>query len=257
MSWIDLHCHLPMLEADITETLKIAKENDVERLVTIGTCPEDHPKVLDFALKYHPIVHCTLGVHPHEAKTYSDDVEAFIRENVTKKEVIAVAEIGLDYFYEHSPKDIQKNVFRRQLQLAQDLQLPVQIHTRDAEKDTVDILKEFGGQIKGNIHCFTGSPWLAENALNLGLNISLSGIVTFKNAEDLRETAKAVPLDRMHVETDSPFLTPVPLRGQKNTPGYVRHVGEFMASFLGIDLLEFQKQMKENALNTFTKIEWQ
>jgi TatD DNase family protein len=256
MAWIDMHCHFPMLELTSDEIIAQAKSEGVERMITIGTEPGDHETVFEVAKKHFPIVACTLGVHPHEAKLYNDEVKKYLYQRATDPVVVAIGEIGLDYFYNKSEHDIQRQAFISQLEIAQDLNLPVQIHTRDAEEDTVEILKRFGGKIRGTIHCFTGTENLADECLKLGLDISFSGIVTFKNAQDLKSVAAKVPLDRMHVETDAPFLTPVPFRGKKNTPAFVRHTGEFVANLRTMLVEDFQKQMKINALRTFPKLSW-
>lgn len=168
--------------------------------------------------------------------------------------MIAVGEIGLDYYYNLSEVAAQKEAFRRQLEIAVEHKMPVQIHTREAEQDTVEILNDFRGKVTGLIHCFTSSQWLAERCLDLGYNISFSGVVTFKNAESLRETCKLVPLNRMHVETDSPFLSPVPVRGQKNTPAHVVHTAELVAKLKGVSLEQLSQITNENARQLFPKI---
>jgi len=254
--WIDVHCHLNFLEIPADQAVEQAKKAGVERIVTIGTCPDDHPVVLDLIQKFPNEVYGTLGVHPHDAKLYNDGVEAFLKQNLQHPQVVAVGEIGLDYYYENSPQDVQKEAFRRQLQLALDHDLPVEIHTRDAEEDTIQILKEFGGKIKGLVHCFTGTQWLANEALALGLNISISGVVTFKKADELREVCRNLPLDRMHVETDAPFLAPVPKRGSKNLPEYVVHTAEFVAQLKNISIDELADVTKKNALQIFPKLVW-
>lgn len=256
MSWIDVHAHLDMLEDTPEECLKKAKAAGVEKIVTIGTEPSDHNVVLEISRRLYPDVYCTLGVHPHHGVTWKPEIGDFIRKHAVEKEVIAVGEIGLDYYYNQSPVNDQKEAFASQLELAAELGLAVEIHTRDAEADTIDILKNFKGRVKGMIHCFTGTEWLARQALDLGLNISFSGVVTFKNADSLRETVKIVPLDRLHVETDSPFLAPVPQRGQKNTPAFVIHTAEKVAQLKEIDLDLLAAQTKENARYLFPKIIW-
>ncbi|RYZ80265.1 MAG: TatD family deoxyribonuclease, partial [Proteobacteria bacterium] len=223
LEWMDMHAHLNMLEEGPEEALKQARAVGVVKVATIGTEPQDLPLVLALAEKHYPDVFCTLGIHPHEGQIYTPEIGQFIEENVAKPWVIGIGEIGLDYYYEHSPHEEQKAAFRAQLEIAARTQMPVQIHTRDADADTVMILKEFAGRVRGIIHCFTGTPWLAEESLALGFNISISGVVTFKSAESLREIVKSLPLDRIHVETDSPFLAPIPMRGRKNTPAYVLH----------------------------------
>lgn len=254
ISWIDVHTHFNMLTTEPKETLRLAREAGVERMITIGTGPEDFDKVLSIARSYQPHVYGTLGVHPHEASSLSESVYQFLDENLSAPEVVALGEIGLDYYYKHSPIDTQKEAFRRQLQLSIDHGLPIEVHTRDAEEDTISILNEFKGQVKGLIHCFTGTQLLADAALQLGMNISISGVVTFKNAEALRKVVKSLPLDRIHVETDAPFLTPVPFRGKENTPAYVVHTGRFVAELLGVTEQELAAKTCENALKMFPKL---
>lgn len=254
--WIDLHCHLDKLQKPVDQTIVEAQALGVEKIVTIGTEPADLPVVLSIAERFYPTVFCTLGIHPHEGGLYTAEAEKFIREHLNRPEVIAVGEIGLDYYYQHSTPEAQQTAFRAQLEIAKEFQMPIEIHTRDAEEDTIAILKEYKGQVTGIIHCFTGTSWLAKEALDLGYNISISGVVTFKNAESLRETVRMIPLDRLHVETDAPFLAPVPKRGQENIPGFVIHTGEFVAKLKQVELFDFQQQMKKNALQMFPKIKW-
>lgn len=254
--FIDVHAHLDMLEDGPAETLQKAKEAGVSKIVTIGTEPSDHEFVLRTAKQFYPDIYCTLGVHPHQGMLWKDEVGDWIEKHLPEKEVIAVGEIGLDYHYNQSPVDEQRKAFRKQLEIAARHKMPVQIHTRDADKDTFEILMDFKGQVGGLIHCFTSSQWLAEKCLELGYNISFSGIVTFKNADDLRETCKMVPLNRLHVETDSPFLAPVPKRGNKNTPAFVVHTAEFVAKLKGITTQELAKATNENARQLFPKIQW-
>ncbi len=253
MKWIDTHTHFGMLEGSPEEALELAKSQGVYRFINIGTTPDDHGPVLQFAQKNYPSVFCTLGIHPHDAKLYNDAVEASIRVNSLQKEVIAIGEIGLDYYYMNSSLEEQKFAFEKQLQIAADLNLPVEIHTRDAEKDTIDILKKFKGSVKGLLHCFTGTQWLADEALKLGFNISISGVVTFKKATELQEVVRSLPLDRIHVETDAPFLAPMPHRGKKNTPAYVIHTADFVAQLKGISLEVLSDQILENTKKLFPK----
>ncbi|MCB0369870.1 MAG: TatD family hydrolase [Bdellovibrionales bacterium] len=254
LRWIDMHTHLDKLEEGPEKAIELALAAGVDRIVTIGTEIDDLPVVLNLAHKYAPNVFCTLGIHPHDGVTYDDQVEEFILKNANDERVIAIGEIGLDYYYNQSPKEEQLHAFRRQLEIAKKLQLPIEIHTRDAEQDTVDILKEYKGQVKGIIHCFTGTQWLADQCLDLGYNISISGVVTFKNAKDLRNTVASLPLDRIHVETDAPFLAPVPKRGHQNTPAYVVHTAEVVAQLKNISLEELCLQTRKNAETMFPKL---
>lgn len=252
--WIDVHVHLDRLEHSPQEGLDLALKNNVNRIITIGTEMSDLPTVIELAEKYAPYVFGTLGVHPHEGKTYTPEVEKFIRGNITHPRIVAVGEIGLDYYYEHSNKPEQIEAFEKQLQIAKEFKMPVEIHTRDAEADTVELLKKFKGSVNGLIHCFTGTEWLAKECLDLGFNISISGVVTFKNADSLREVVKMVPLDRLHIETDSPFLAPVPHRGKKCTPSFVVHTAETVAMLKGISLEKLSDATWQNTMKLFPKM---
>jgi TatD DNase family protein len=254
LPWLDVHAHLNFLEDDVETSIAKAKKAGVRRVITIGTEPGDLPVVLAIAQKHYPYVCCTLGIHPHEAHLYTREIEDFILKNATHPSVAALGEMGLDYFYKNSPPEVQKVAFEKQLALAEKLQLPVEIHTRDADEDTVEILKKFAGRLRGIIHCFTGSQWLADECLKLGYNISLSGIITFKNASSLRQIAESVPLDRLHVETDAPFLTPAPFRGVKNSPQYVVFTAQFVADLKKMSLADFSAQMIANARKMFPKL---
>lgn len=256
MEWIDIHAHLNMLEEGVEAAIAGAKSVGVKKIITIGTEPGDHPLVLEIARKYYPDVYCTLGVHPHDGKAYTAEAGAFIEQHASEPCVVAVGEIGLDYYYDQSPRPQQQEAFRAQLDIAKRTGLPVEIHTRDAEEDTITILNEFKGAVSGVIHCFTGTEWLARQALDLGFNISISGVVTFKNADSLRSTVKMLPLDRIHVETDAPFLAPIPMRGKKNTPAYVVHTAKFVADLKGISEEQLCEQTRANALKMFPKIKW-
>lgn len=253
--WIDVHCHLDRLEGGPAVALQQAIDAGVSRIITIGTEPSDLPIVIDLAEKFSPHVFCTIGIHPHDGVKYNDEVGEFLRKNASHPRVVAIGEIGLDYYYNQSPKDEQIYAFREQLKIAADTGLPVEIHTRDAEDDTIKILEEFKGQVKGIIHCFTGTGKLAQEALDLGYNISISGVVTFKNADDLRNTVKnIVPLDRLHVETDAPFLAPVPMRGKSNTSAYVVHTAQVVADLKNVSLQTLSEQTKKNAEKLFFKL---
>ncbi len=254
--WIDVHTHLNFLEDEPAEALKKAKESGVDQVITIGTEPKDHPIVIELAEKYFPQVHCTIGVHPHEGIQYNDEVEKSIRSYLVNPKVVAVAEIGLDFYYNHSPKQEQIEAFRRQMDLAIEFDLPVQIHTRDAEAETIEVLKDYKSKVKGLIHCFTGSAELGRAALDCGFDISFSGVCTFKKAENLRDFAVEVPLDRLHVETDAPFLAPVPKRGKKNTPAYVVHTAELISQLKSVSLEELKEQTRKNAAGLFPRIQW-
>ena len=252
--WTDVHTHLNFLKIPADQAMEYATQAGVTRYITIGTEPKDHQTVLDLARTHWPRVACTLGVHPHEAQLYTPEVGAWIEAHSTDRTVVAIGEIGLDYYYSHSPHDVQRDAFRAQMGIAEKLGLPVEIHTRDAEPDTIDILNEFKGRVRGILHCFTGTQELADAALNVGFNISISGVVTFKNAEALRAVVKTVPLNRLHLETDAPFLAPVPLRGRPNEPAYLVHTAEVVASLKGISLEELSRVTQANARQMFPKL---
>jgi TatD DNase family protein len=254
MSLIDVHAHLDMLETSPAETYQLALNKNVSTIITIGTEPADHPIVLDIAKSLYPKVYCTLGVHPHQANLWSTQVREFIKDHAMLPYVVAVGEIGLDYYYNTCDPIEQKKAFHEQLELSIELDLPVQIHTREAEEDTISILEQFRGKAKGIIHCFTGSQQLAEACLDLGFYISISGVVTFKNAENLRSIVKSLPVDRFTVETDSPFLAPAPHRGKKNTPAYVADIAKFVAELRGLDYQQLVQLSRDNTIRVFNKI---
>lgn len=256
-NWIDIHCHLDRLEGGAEAALNQARAAGVAKIITIGTEPEDLQTVIDLAVKFAPDVYCTIGVHPHEGVKYSDQVGEFLIQNGSRSEVVAIGEIGLDYYYNQSPKTEQIEAFEKQLDIAKKLKLPVEIHTRDAEVETVQILKKYKGDVNGVIHCFTGTEWLAQECLDLGFNISISGVATFKNANSLRDIVKnIIPLDRIHVETDSPFLAPVPMRGRSNTSAYMLHTAQVVAELKNVSMDVLCEQTKKNALKLFKKINW-
>ena len=256
MGWIDLHTHINMIKQDADHIVSRALANNVEKMILIGTDPADLDIVLALAKKHYPTLYCTLGIHPHDASKYTDDVERHLTSLLGEREVVGVGEIGLDYHYNHSPQDVQKEVFQKQLRLAEKFKLPVEIHTREAEADTVTILKEFQGRVKGVLHCFTGTQWLANEALALGFDISISGVCTFKNAESLRATIKSLPLDRIHIETDAPFMTPVPHRGKENEPAFVTLTAKQVCGILNLSEDVLSAQLKKNAQSLFSKLLW-
>jgi TatD DNase family protein len=254
--WIDIHAHLDMLESSPAETLAFAESQGVERIITIGTEESDLPIVLQIAKDFFPRIACTLGVHPHHGSGWSEKIRDYLLTHLPEPEVVALGEIGLDYYYKQSPPEEQKLAFREQLEIAAQLKMPVEIHTREAEVDTAEILKEFRGRVTGVLHCFTSSQWLADQSLDLGFHISMSGVVTFKNADDLRAVCRRIPSDRLHVETDSPFLAPIPQRGKKNCPGFVVHTAEFVAGLRGVSTEVLSEQVGKNARQLFPKLNW-
>ncbi len=266
MRWLDVHAHLHMLEGTMGEQLQAAELAGLAGLITVGTTPEDLPIVVAHAEAEYPFVAASIGIHPHDAKHYDprcDESEVgssfavetsqLIERLAQKTCVVAIGEIGLDYYYENSDRSLQKDAFRKQMEIAKKLHYPVEIHTRDAEPDTHEVLSEYKGAVRGIIHCFTGTKEFARQALDLGYNISFSGIITFKNAESLREVLDFVPLDRMHVETDAPFLAPVPVRGKKNIPAFLPYTGKFVAERRQMTPERFAEQMFQNARGMFPR----
>lgn len=240
--FIDSHAHLdgPEFDADREEVLKRAQDAGVLTIVNVGT-GDPHSGALERAVEFgrtHKNVYTAIGTHPHDAKLYDDRAEEKIKTLVQNERVIAWGEIGLDFHYDNSPRDVQMEVFRRQLRAARECNLPVIIHTREAESETIEILRsEFADTKLGGIfHCFSGSLELAQAALELGFMISFSGILTFKTAGDLREVAEHVPLARMLIETDCPYLSPIPYRGKRNEPAYVIEVARTLGELYDVEL---------------------
>lgn len=247
---IETHCHLDYLKArPLEETLRLSREAGVEKIITIGVSPENLDQVMEIANK-NPDVYFTQGIHPHDAKLYTDEVEAKIRARTGEVKMVAVGEIGLDYHYDNSPRDIQKDVFKRQLTIATETNKPVVIHTRDADQDTADILKTFN--CRGVVHSFTSSPELAQTVLGLGYYIGFNGIITFKNAENVRAIVELTPMEQMLIETDSPFLAPVPHRGTENAPFNLPHVAKKIAEIKNVSVDDVISITNANAKKLFS-----
>ena len=247
--WLDVHTHLHLLKSPPEEALQTAQKKGVEKIITIGTSPSDWGRILEDMEKLG--VYGALGCHPHEAKHYTDVWHQDLKEKLQTKGILALGEIGLDYYYKHSEPKIQREVFRRQMELASQMGLPVEIHSRSAEEDTLEVLRSYKGRVRGLLHCFTG-PWeMARQALDIGYNISFSGIVTFKNAEALREVCLKTPQERLHIETDAPYLAPEPHRGRANEPAWLIHTAEKVSSLLGIELSLLKEKTWNNARELF------
>lgn len=232
---IDTHAHLDdaRYDADREAVIARAREAGVETFVSIGCDLATSKSAVDLAGRY-PFVYAAVGVHPHEVKHIEDGWYDEFRRLAGHKKVVAYGEIGLDYHYNHSPPKLQRERFREQVDLAKELRLPLVIHTREAQEDTIAILKEENaGEVGGVFHCFSGDAWLAKDALDLGFYLSFSGVITFPSATMLRDIVKTVPLDRILVETDCPYLTPVPHRGKRNEPAFVKLVAEKIAEVKG------------------------
>ena len=259
MIFIDSHCHIDgeAFDADRDEVVERARNAGVKALLNVGTGNPHNgeiAKAVAVAESYENVF-AAVGVHPHDAKLYNDEAENHLIDLVkSSTKVIAWGEIGLDFYYDHSPRDVQMEVFRRQIRTAKQLNLPIIIHSRDADDETVEILrqtcsdKDFRG---GIMHCFGGTPQMARDLMEIGFMISFAGNVTFKKAENLRDAAKVVPLDKLLIETDCPFLTPVPFRGKRNEPSFVAHTAKFLADFYGIEFEKLANQTTDNFVNFF------
>jgi TatD DNase family protein len=232
---IDSHCHLyDTRGVPVDEVIDAARAAGVSTMINVGCDSATTASAIDVASRYDSVF-ATAGLHPHDAVDGVDTIVPFLDD----PNVIAVGEAGLDYFYEHSPRDVQRTAFAAQIQLARERDLPLVIHTRDAWDDTFDVLMAEGTPQRTIFHCFTGGPDEARRCLDLGAFLSFSGIVTFRTATDLQAAARLCPLDRLLVETDSPYLAPVPFRGKTNQPAHVRHVAQFVADLreISLDLL--------------------
>ncbi|MDD5543398.1 MAG: YchF/TatD family DNA exonuclease [Acidobacteriia bacterium] len=256
--FIDSHAHLegPQYPGDFQGILQRAQEAGVERLLAIGIGSD--AGALSGAVRIAELydwVYAGVGIHPHEAHLANEQVYGEIRRIARHPKVIAIGEIGLDYYYDHSPRDVQRRVFTRQLGIARDLGLPVVIHTRDAEEDTLDILlKEWRtSKLGGILHCFTGSLRMAQAVAEMGFMISFSGILTFKKSEALREVARALPNERLLIETDAPYLAPEPYRGKVNEPAYVAETARVLAEVKGLTLEDIARITRFN-FNRFFKL---
>lgn len=250
---IETHCHLDYLDEDQLEnTLAQAREVGVEKIITIAVSPGNLDRVLQLA-QSAPDVWGTQGIHPHEAAAYTEAVGATIRQRMAEARILAVGEIGLDYYYDHADRGVQRDVFEQQLQIAADLDMPVVIHTRDADEDTRAILENFSSRLprKGVIHSFTSGLPLAEYCLNEGFMLGFNGICTFRGADNVREVVAATPLDQVLLETDAPYLTPVPYRGRPNAPCYLPFVAEQVASTLQVEVEELLGQVYRNSQKLF------
>ena len=250
---IESHCHLDYLDAEqLEEILLQASSVGVERIITIAVAPGNLDTVLKLSATY-PDIWCTQGVHPHEAAAWSSAVGATIRARMSEERVLAVGEIGLDYYYDHADRQVQQQVFEQQLQIAVDTDMPVVIHTRDADEDTRAILGNFSGALrrKGVIHSFTSGLPLAEYCLDEGFCLGFNGIATFNKADNVREVVAATPLARILLETDAPYLTPVPYRGKPNAPCYLPFIAEKVAAVKACDIEELLAQAYSTTSDLF------
>lgn len=250
--WIDTHCHLASKEfqADLPDVLARAREAQITAMIVIGAGDgfEGNERAVLLA-DQHANLWATVGIHPHDAEQSADGLKKIA---LSSKKVVAIGEIGLDYHYDHAPREVQQERFAEQIALAKELNLPIAIHSREAWEDTIAIIKEAGPLPKAGVfHCFGGNLAEAHQTLDLGFTISISGIVTFKKAANLLEVVQKIPLEKIVIETDAPFLAPVPYRGKRNEPAFVKLVGEKIAEVRGMNVEELSKIIAENTKRLF------
>ena len=250
---IETHCHLDYLDDEtLAATLKQAAEVGIERIITIAVSADNLEKVRQLS-HCADIIWGTQGIHPHEADSFNKEVESVLYEHSQDPRILAIGEIGLDYFYDHADRKVQQKVFERQLQIAVDREMPVVIHTREADEDTRSILKNFSQSLAGNgvIHSFTSSLELAEFCLGEGFRLGFNGITTFNRADNVREVVAATPLTQIVLETDAPYLTPVPYRGRPNAPYYLPFIAETVAGIKNCEIEPFLQQVYDNSTALF------
>lgn len=248
---IDTHTHINCIDDfSIDEILKNASDNGVEKLIVPSAYASDIDIVAKLASKYEN-VYGLLGVHPSEVKDWTDDLIDKIKECAKSPKIVGIGEIGLDYYWDKSFNDLQKKVFIKQINLANELNFPISVHDREAHKDSFDILTEFNKNSIVIMHCFSGSVEFMHECVKQGWYIAIGGVVTFKNAIKMKEVAKEVPLDKLLIETDAPYLTPVPYRGKTNQPAYVKYVAEEIANLRNTSFEEIDEQTTKNAKLVF------
>jgi TatD DNase family protein len=253
---IDSHAHIQGKEYAGEADAVIARARDaaVEKIIVVGGAGDmsSNTEAIALVTRFDDL-YATVGMHPHDAKDVTEDELRTLRQLISCPKVIAVGETGLDYYYDYSPRDVQRRVFSQFIRIACDSGLPIVVHERDAAQDTANLLRSEGsGKLRGVIHCFTGDYEAARAYLDLGFYLSLTGIITFKNASALREVVQQVPLERLFVETDSPYLTPVPHRGKRNEPAYVRYVAETIAKVKELTVEEVARVTTANVKDLFS-----
>ena len=250
---IDSHAHLEMPEfrKDLEEVIQRAEESGVEYIFTVGTEGKDWKRALEIA-RSHPKIYAILGVHPHNAKEIDDRTYPALKELCLNEKVRAYGEIGLDFFRNLSPRQIQIKRFREQIALARELRLPIVVHDREAHQETLEILKSEKAETYGGIiHCFSGDYRMAKECLDMGFYISVPGTITFRNAEEFQGIVKKLPLESLLVETDAPFLSPVPFRGKRNEPGFVRYTAQRVADLIKVPFEKVAEVTTQNAMEVF------
>ena len=248
----DSHAHYDshQFDEDREELMQIMEEQNIGTIVNSAADWESLTEVVELAEKY-PFVYAAVGLHPDEVKVLDEEKFSFLKEQCQKDKVVAIGEIGLDYYWDNTPRDIQEKWFIRQLELARELDLPVIIHSRDAAEDTLRIMKQYGAGLRGVIHCFSYSKELANEYVKMGFYIGIGGVVTFKNGKKLKEIVKEIPLERILLETDCPYLAPVPYRGKRNSSLYLPYVVQEIAELRGITGEEVVEQTEKNGKTLF------
>lgn len=249
----DTHAHLNAVqfEEDLEEVIERATSEDVSHIVVVGFDHETIKRAMELIEQYD-MIYAAIGWHPVDAIDMTEEDLNWIRELSQHPKVVAIGEMGLDYYWDKSPKEIQKDVFRKQIQLAKEVNLPIIIHNRDATEDVVKILQEENAsEVGGIMHCFTGSLEVAKQCMEMNFYISFGGPVTFKNAKKPKEVVKEIPMDRLLIETDCPYLTPHPYRGKRNEPSYVRYVAEQISELRGVSYEEIAEKTSDNAMKVF------
>ncbi len=255
MKIIETHCHLDYLkQLPLDEIIQKCTDVGIEKIITIGVDPENLDKVFEISTN-NDLIYFSQGIHPHDAKESTQEVMKKIAQRTSETKMVAVGEIGLDYHYDNSPRKKQLEVFEEQLQIAVDTKKPVIIHSRDADEDMIAMLSEYAPKLsrKGVIHSFTSTRQLATKAIDEGFYLGFNGIITFKKAEEVRENVKYAPIENLLIETDAPFLTPVPHRGKENAPFYLPFILDKMAELKGVSPEVAAKYFYENSLNLFFK----
>lgn len=250
---IDSHAHLHMdaFNEDRDDVVKRAQEAGLTALITIGTSVADSEMALETAMRYN-FVYASAGVHPHEVKDMDASTVDSLRELARREKIVAIGEIGLDFYYLHSPKELQFHHFADQLDLAVELDLPVIIHDRDAHRETMEFLEYRKGRLRGVLHCFSGDMEMASRCVDLGFYISIAGPVTYKKSEQLQQIAKQMPVETLLVETDAPYLAPQPWRGKRNEPAYVVETARRVAELRGVSLAELEEATEQNTRRLFS-----
>ena len=250
---IDSHCHLdhePMF-SDLKNVVNRSKENGLEKILSICTTNDSFKKILEI-VKFDPIIYGTFGIHPHEADKEITTKNNIIKNVTTNEKIIAIGESGLDFYYDHSSRDQQVSSFKNHIEASIELNIPIIVHSRNAEKETFEVLSHYkNSRPKILMHCFTGSSEFAFKLLTLNSYFSASGIITFKNSTDLQNTFKLIPNDKLLIETDSPYLSPVPLRGKKNEPSFIKYTLEKLASIKDVDAKNIEKITNDNFNSLF------